>query len=125
MAMPTEGIFGEWVRGRREEVRLSLGAFANATGIDPANLSKYERGVLPGPQDTKTLDRIAAALKLKAGSPEHQQLIGMAAASAGRIPPDLPSDSEVVARMPFLFRTARGKVTRDELLRLAEMLKSL
>src|SRR3972149_4183237 len=56
--------FGEWVRNRRAELRLSLRKFAEETRLDPGNLSKYERGVLPPPQDPDTLERMAAILKL-------------------------------------------------------------
>ena len=77
------------------------------------------------PQDPATLKRIAAALQLKTGSAEHGEFIDLAAASAGRIPPDLAADPKLLARMPLLFRTARGKMSRDELIRLAERLKGL
>jgi transcriptional regulator with XRE-family HTH domain len=117
--------FGNWVRKRREGIGLGLRSFAVATAIDPGNLSKYERGVLPAPQDRATLRRIATALKLRAGSDQMQEFLDLAAASAGRIPPDLANNPEVLARMPYLFRTARKKLTRDELLRLAEALRSL
>lgn len=117
--------FGEWLRERREEIGLTLRAFAVESGLDPGNLSKYERGVLPAPQDRDTLDRIAKALRLKKGSQNYQEFKDRAAASAGRIPPDLARDPKVLSRMPLLFRTARGKLTREELLKLAERLKGL
>ena len=117
--------FGQWVRQRREKIGLNLRTFAVETGMDPGNLSKYERGVLPAPQDPDVLRRFAAALKLKPGSAEMQQFKDLAAASAGRLPPDLVNDPALLAKMPLLFRTARKKLTRDELLRLAERLKSL
>jgi transcriptional regulator with XRE-family HTH domain len=125
MERSTPQTFGEWLRARRAEIGLGLRAFAQQTGLDPGNLSKYERGLLPPPQDPTTLARIAAALRLKAGSAEHGEFIDLAAASAGRIPPDLAADPKLLARMPLLFRTARGKMSRDELIRLAEKLKGL
>lgn len=117
--------FGEWVRARRAEIGLGLRAFAQQTELDPGNLSKYERGLLSPPQDPATLKRIASALKLKAGSSEHADFTDLAAASAGRIPPDLAADPKLLARMPLLFRTARGKMSREDLIRLAERLKGL
>ena len=117
--------FGDWLRSRRAEIGLGLRNFAQRTRLDPGNLSKYERGVLPPPQDVETLERIATALKLKRGSPEHREFMDLAAASAGRIPPDLAADPKIVSRMPLLFRTARGKLTRDELIKLAERLRGL
>jgi len=46
-------------------------------------------------------------------------------ALAACIPPDLASDSRLLARMPLLLWTARGKMGREEIIRLAERLKSL
>jgi transcriptional regulator with XRE-family HTH domain len=117
--------FGEWLRNCREKADLSLRAFALKAGIDPGNLSKYERGVLPAPQDPETLARIGKALRFGKGTSEMQELQDIAAASSGHIPPDLANDPQVVQRMPLLFRTARGKLTRDELIALAEQLRSI
>jgi transcriptional regulator with XRE-family HTH domain len=125
MPQSTAPGFGGWLRSRRAAIGLTLRSFALATGLDPGNLSKYERSVLPPPQEPETLERLAAALKLKKGSQEYQEFTDLAAASAGRIPPDLAKDPRVLARMPLLFRTARGKMSRDELLKLAERLKGL
>lgn len=125
MERSTAHTFGEWLRARRAEIGLGLRAFAQQTGLDPGNLSKYERGLLSPPQDPATLERIATALKLKVGSAEYAEFTDLAAASAGRIPADLAADPKLLARMPLLFRTARGKMTREELIRLAERLKGL
>jgi transcriptional regulator with XRE-family HTH domain len=126
MAKSAPAGFGEWVRARRECIELSLREFALQTGLDPGNLSKYERGLLPPPQDEKILARIASALRLKKGAPKHREFMDLAAASAGRIPPDIASDPRLVRRLPLLFRTARGsKLTRDQLIQLADRLKNL
>lgn len=103
--------FGEWVRAKREEVRLTLRSFAVATGIDPG---RYERGILPAPQNQATLMKIAEALTLRPGSKELRQFLDLAAASAGRIPPDIANDPALLAKMPFLFRAARKKLTKYE-----------
>jgi hypothetical protein len=96
------------------------------TELDPGNLSKYERELLPPPQDPSTLDRMARALQLKKGTDAHREFTDLAAASAGRIPTDLQSDPKVVARMPLLFRAVRGrKFSPEELLELAEQLKEI
>lgn len=123
-AKPAAG-FGPWVRHRREHLRLPLRKLAEVTGLDPGNLSKYERGLLAPPKDEATLKRIAKGLELKEGTDECREFLDIAAASAGRLPADL-RDSTMVARMPFLFRAARGrKLTRQELEKLAEQLKGL
>ena len=123
--MREEKEFGAWVRQRRAELRLGLRQAALDAGIDAGNLSRYERGVIPAPQDEQTLHRLAKALRLKQGSPEYQQFVDLAAISAGRIPPDLASDRSLLEKLPVLFRSARkGSLNKAELLALVEALKS-
>jgi transcriptional regulator with XRE-family HTH domain len=125
-AMQQSTAFGELLRKRRAELELGLRAFAAETKLDPGNLSKYERGVLTPPQDGNTLEKIARALKWEPGTEAYQHLIDSAAAAAGRIPADIAHDPKVLARMPFLFRAARGKrLTREKLIELAERLKDM
>jgi transcriptional regulator with XRE-family HTH domain len=125
-ARRAESGFGPWVRARRAAIGLTLRKFALETDLDPGNLSKYERGVLPPPQDPDTLDRIARALHLKKGTDAHREFTDLAAASAGRIPSDLQSDPTVVARMPLLFRALRArKFSREDLIELADRLKEM
>jgi transcriptional regulator with XRE-family HTH domain len=114
--------FGEQLRARRGEIGLGLRAFALEAQLDPGNLSRYERGLLLAPQEPAVLDRIARTLKLRPGSAGRTELLDLAAASTGRLPADLLSEPEIVARMPLIFRTLRGKASRAELLRLAERL---
>jgi len=116
--------FGEFVRQRRENIRLPLRKAAAEAGIDPGNLSRYERGVLPAPQDQSVLSRLAAALRLEKGSEQYRALLDLAAVSAGRIPPDLAADPELIGRLPLLFRVARkGKITRETLIALAKKIR--
>jgi len=126
MTDSSAGGFGAWLRQKRTETGLSLRAFALETRLDPGNLSKYERGILPAPQDPELLSRLAKALGLKKGTRAYEEFGDLAAASAGRIPPDLAANPKALARMPLLFRTLRGrKLTKDQLLELAEKLKRL
>lgn len=115
--------FGEWLKAKRAERRITLRAFAERSGIDPGNLSRYERGLSPPPQGD-SLERICGVLQLKKGSEDWQTLQDLAAAAAGRIPPDLAADPAVVGRLPVLFRVAREKkLTRETLLKLAERIR--
>ena len=119
----TSGTFGDWLKGKRAERRITLRELAEKSGIDPGNLSRYERGVQPPPQG-KTLERIAKVLAFKEGSEEWQMLQDLAAAGAGRIPKDLAQDPAVVSQLPLLFRVARGKkLNREELIKLAERIR--
>ena len=116
--------FGEWIRARRAELRLSLRAFATASGVDPGNLSKYERGLLPPPQDQERLHAMAIALQLRRGSDSYRHFLDLAAAGAGRIPPDLANDADLVKRLPLLFRTARDRrLTLEQVVELARRIR--
>ncbi len=117
--------FGGWLRAKRAERGLGLREYAIAAKLDAGNLSRYERGMLPPPQDRGTLDRMARALGLKPGTTPYVEFMDRAAVAAGRLPADLTDNPDLLARMPLLFRTARGKISRDELLALAERLKSV
>jgi transcriptional regulator with XRE-family HTH domain len=115
--------FGTWLKSKRAEKGLTLRAFAEKSGIDPGNLSRYERGIISPPQD-EALTRIGRALGLREGSEDWRTLHDLAAICAGRIPRDLAEDPELVGRLPVLFRAARGKrLGRDELIRLAERIR--
>ena len=115
--------FGEWLKAKRKEQRVTLREFAERSGVDPGNLSRYERGILPPPQ-SETLERIGNALGFKQGSENFVTLRDLAAAAAGRIPQDLAKDPRVVSQLPVLFRVARGKkLSRDELIKLAERIQ--
>ena len=117
--------FGPWVRERRAKIGLTLRRFAQHSRLDPGNLSRYERGVVPPPQEPETLERIATALNLQKETADYREFMDLAHASAGRIPPDLIANPDILAKMPLLFRSARDpNVTKQRLLELAERLKS-
>ncbi len=71
--------FGEWLRARRKERRLSLRALANAIGVHYAYLSQLERGV-----ETPS-EAVAYRLAGYFGHPAPDELLLM----AGRIPSSL------------------------------------
>lgn len=104
--------FGAFVRERRSEMRLSLRAFALRAAMDPGNLSKIERGRESPPQDEGVLDRICAALEL--GAEACQQLKAHAQVENGRIPNEVLSNEELMARMPVLLRTVNNQPLTDE-----------
>lgn len=106
--------FGALIRMRRAALRLSLRAFAEKAGMDPGNASRLERGRMAPPEGPDVLARIASALEFKSRSPEYERLMDLAAAAKGRVPQDLLSDEEVVARLPILFRTLRSKPLSGE-----------
>jgi len=116
-------MFGEFVKKVRLEKRLGLREFCIAADYDPSNWSKIERGVLSPPQDRGVLDRIAAILGLDENSDQRNLLFDAAAIDAGRIPPYILEDAELVKRLPVFFRTATGKKpSAKDLAHLAQIL---
>jgi len=123
-SMHTSASFGEWLKAQRARKRLTLRVFAKKAGLDPGNLSRYERGVVSPPQDTAVLERIGRALGLKPGSASWSDLIHLSAIGAGRIPPDVAKDSDLLKALPILFRTLKGKkLSEEELIRLARRIQ--
>lgn len=104
--------FGEAFKGHRIELKMSLRQFCQANGLDPANISKLERGLLPPPKDER-LRVYAHALKLAEGTDTWYEFFDLAAAAKGEFPEDL-RDEELLAQLPALFRTMRGNSPSDE-----------
>ena len=122
--MPDAETFGEWLKSRRAQRKLTLRVFAQKAGIDPGNLSRYERGLIPPPQDEAVLERVGHALGLSPGSREWKEMVDLAAVGAGRLPPDVANDPELLKALPVLFRTVKGKkLSREELIRLARRIQ--
>ena len=116
--------FGTFFKAKRMELGLTLRKFCIMHDLDPGNISKMERGKLPPPLNEKKLKAYAKMLKIKKGSDDWQTFFDLAAAEAGRVPSDLLSDKEVLAKLPALFRTMRGQqVTDEELEELIKMIK--
>jgi len=114
--------FGTFFKERRIKLGLTLRQFCEEHSIDPGNLSKMERGMLTPPKD-EILKKYAHYLKLKEGTDEWYEFCDLAAAESGRLPKEL-MEKEIVARMPFLFRTIRGKkITKEKLEKLIKLIK--
>ena len=108
------GHFGGYLRMLRKEKRVTLREFCRRTGADPGNVSKMERGQLPPPQDSSTLETYAEALGVEVGTDEWQELVDLAAIDRGIIPHDLMSDQELVNALPAFFRTLRGQTPNED-----------
>ena len=107
--MKTSAVFGEFFKVKRQALEVTLREFCLKHQLDPGNLSRLERGLLPPPQDRARLEEYAGYLKLKPGSDDWYQFFDLAAAAKGRLPEELLADEALVARLPLLFRTLRGK----------------
>ena len=118
--------FGDFFKEMRIRKGISLREFCLKHGLDPGNMSKIERGVLCPPQDMQKLKEYARYLGIKKGTSDWHKFVDLASAGAGRIPQDILSDKESVARLPVLFRTLRNKkLTKENLKELVEKLKTV
>jgi len=117
--------FSACFKDLRLKTGLTLREFCLKHQLDPGNLSRLERGLVPPPQGREKLEEYAGFLGLKKGSDAWYQFFDLAAAEVGRIPEDVMSDAQVVAKLPLLFRTLRGqKVPEGELNELIRTIRS-
>jgi transcriptional regulator with XRE-family HTH domain len=114
--MSPTAMFGEYFKAKRIERRLTLRDFCKKFGLDPGNISKLERGLLPPPTSREKLENYASFLGLKKGSDNWIDFFDRAAACRGELPKDFLEDSEVVKNLPLIFRTIRGKKVSTRLL---------
>lgn len=115
--------FGAFFKEVRLRAGLSLREFCLKHSLDPGNMSRLERGLVPPPQGRDKLEEYSRFLGLKKGADDWYQFFDLAAAESGRIPEDVLSDESVVARLPLLFRTLRGQKVPDE--KLEELIRQI
>lgn len=116
--------FGEFVKNRRLELRITLREFCQKIDYDPSNWSKIERGINFPPDSEEVLNNWANVLKLKPKSKEWHEFHDKAQLVKGKIPKDVLEDEEILKALPVFFRTVRGvKPSEAELRELAELLK--
>jgi len=119
-------LFGEYFRGRRLKIGMTLRQFCLENGLDAGNISKIERGILPPPQSREKLEKYAQFLGIKEGSDEWLDFFDIARTDLGRIPEEILADKDIVAHLPLVFRTLKGqKLTGEQLEKLARELKRL
>ena len=115
--------FGDYFKQLRIGRRITLRAFCEQHGLDPGNISRLERGRMRPPQAEEKLTQYAKALGLKRGSDEWYEFFDLAAAESGKLPKYILDDEEVVAKLPVLFRTLRGKKLSKA--KLAELIEKI
>ena len=122
--MPTKMTFGDFFKEKRIGLKKTLRQFCADNGLDPGNISKLERGLMPPPQGKGKLEEYAKCLNIKKGTDDWYQFFDLAAVESGRIPEELLSDAKVAASLPILFRTLRGKkISEKKLDELVEMIR--
>jgi transcriptional regulator with XRE-family HTH domain len=119
-------LFGEVFKKKRLEIGKTLRRFCLENGLDPGNISKIERGILPPPQSREKLAHYAKCLGIVEGSDEWLEFFDIARTDTGRIPEDLLADKNIVAKLPLVFRTIKGqKLTGEQLEKFARELGKL
>ena len=63
--MKEKKLFGEYFKASRIAIKKTLRQFCIENGLDPGNISKLERGLLPPPQSRENLRNMPAILKLR------------------------------------------------------------
>lgn len=122
--MKTTPLFGDFFKQKRIDKGFTLREFCRTFGLDPGNISKLERGMLPPPESNEKLEEYASYLGLKRGAEDWYQFFDLAAASKGRIPKEFLDDEELVRSLPVIFRTFRSKrVTKQTVEALLERLR--
>jgi len=119
-------LFGEFFKKKRLKIGKTLRQFCLENGLDPGNISKIERGILPPPQSRGKLEHYANCLGIVEGSDEWLEFFDIARTDIGRIPEEILADRNIVAKLPLVFRTLKGqKLTREQLEKLARELEKL
>ena len=121
--MEDKKLFGEFFKARRIAIKKTLRQFCIENVLDPGNISKLERGLLPPPQSREKLEEYAGYLKIKKGLDDWYTFFDLAAAETGRIPEDIMTKGKIEDKLPILFRTLRGQKVSDE--NLEELIKML
>lgn len=116
--------FGEFFKEKRIALKKTLRQFCAENKLDPGNISRLERGLMPPPQGSDKLEEYAFYLHIKKGSDDWYTFFDLARIDAGRIPESLLNNESVAASLPILFRTLRGqKISEKKLERLVELIK--
>jgi transcriptional regulator with XRE-family HTH domain len=122
--MKTKPLFGEYFKQKRIKKGYTLREFCRKHSLDPGNISKLERGMLPPPESKEKMLEYASYLDIKRGTDEWYQFFDLAATSKGIIPRDLLDDDDLVKSLPIIFRTFRNKkVSKKAVEDLIEKLK--
>jgi transcriptional regulator with XRE-family HTH domain len=122
--MPVKVTFGDFFKEKRIGLKKTLRQFCAENQLDPGNISKLERGIMPPPQGSDKLEEYAKYLHIKKGTDDWYVFFDLAAIEAGRIPEELLNDAKVAASLPILFRTLRGKkISEKKLDELVEMIR--
>lgn len=117
-------MFGPFARQVRVQRGETLRQFCSRAGLDPAYVSRIERGLLAPPQDPEKLEHYAEALGVARDTEAWQTFMDLAATGAGRLPQDALENEQLMACLPAFLRSMRGQqVQKEDLDQLIEMIR--
>jgi len=118
--------FGEFFRQKRITLGFTLRSFCKQYQLDPGNVSRLERNILPPTIDEEKLAGYATALKITKGSPDWIIFFDLAHTAKGKIPLDIKNDPEILSMLPAFYRTARSgeKLDKEKIKKLIKLLTS-
>ncbi len=115
-------MFGDYIKGKRIDLEMTLREFCRQLNEDPSNWSKVERGLIPPPKDEIKLKKIAEILQLQ--EKDYTYLKDSAMIDSGIIPDYIMSDKNLLDSLPVFFRTMGSvKPSKDEIQELITILK--
>ena len=106
--------FGPHARQIRIHLGETLRQFCARADLDPAYVSRVERGLMAPPQDSDKLDHYARGLGLEPRTDAWQTFMDLAAAASGRLPQDSLDNEQLVACLPTFLRAMRGQAVDDK-----------
>lgn len=116
--------FGPLARQIRVRAGETLREFCARSGLDPAYISRIERGLLAPPQDGEKLAHYAKSLRIAPESEEWREFMDLAATAAGRLPHDLLDNERLMSCLPAFLRTMRGQnIGEEDLDHLIDMIR--
>ena len=118
-----ESKFGLMYRALRLQAGLGLREFCIQSELDPAYISRLERGRIKLPKREK-IEELALAVGLERGTAQWTELLTQADIEAERIPKEILDDEEVIELLPAVCRSLNNrKADRDKVLKLMDLLK--
>jgi transcriptional regulator with XRE-family HTH domain len=114
-------MFGDEVKDLRISQGISLREFCKATGEDPSNWSKIERGLMAPPTDHVRLERIASELGIPLDA--STDFVAKAEIAAGSIPQFVMTNEVLLSQLPAFLRTVDNvKPTEEDFRKIIEIL---